>query len=114
MRKTKYEYPEELEIAKRNLADLNEHGADAIGESWEEVKRELFSPEELAASELRVAHMVEHSNMSMKKNEDRMDMCDVYAKLAEAEEDIAAGRVSDACESLRKLREKYGLKAEDS
>ena len=62
MRKTKYEYPEELAIAKRNLADLQERGADAIGESWEEVRRELFTPEELAASELRVALMVELSN----------------------------------------------------
>ena len=62
MRKTKYEYPEELEIAKRNLADLQERGTDAIGESWEEVRRELFTPEELAASELRVALMVELSN----------------------------------------------------
>ena len=51
--------------------------------------------------------------MGMTLYEDQMDMCDVYAKLAEAEEDIKAGRVSDAYESLRKLREKHGLKAED-
>ena len=62
MRKIKYEYPEELAIAKRNFTDLQERGADAIGESWEEVRRELFTPEELAASELRVALMVELSN----------------------------------------------------
>ena len=62
MKKTQYEYPEELAIAKRNLAGLRERGADAIGESWEEVRRELFTPEELAASELRVALMVELSN----------------------------------------------------
>jgi len=62
MRKAQYEYPEELAIAKRHLADLHERGADAIGESWEEVRRELFTPEELAASELRVALMVELSN----------------------------------------------------
>ena len=113
MRKAQYEYPEELAIAKRHLADLHERGADAIGESWEEVRQELFTPEELAASELRVALMVELSNMSMKMYEDRMGMYDIYAKLAEAEEDIAAGRVSDADASLRKLRENHGLKVED-
>ena len=47
--------------------------------------------------------------MSIKMYEDRMGMYDVYTKLAEAEEDIAAGRVSDADASLRKLREKHGL-----
>jgi len=46
--------------------------------------------------------------------EGRMSMNDVYAKLAEAEEDIAEDRVSDAFESLRKLREKHGLKTEDN
>ena len=50
-------------------------------------------------------------NKTMKMYEDLMSMCDVYAKLAEAKEDIKAGRVSDACESLRKLREKHGLRA---
>ena len=47
--------------------------------------------------------------MSIKMNEDRKGMNDVYIKLAEAEEDITAGRVSDAFESLRKLRKKHGL-----
>ena len=61
MKKDQYKYDEELAIAKRNLADLHERGADAIGESWEEVRRELFTPEELAASELRVALVVERS-----------------------------------------------------
>ena len=47
--------------------------------------------------------------MSVKMYEDRMGMYDVYAKLAEAEEDISADRVSDARISLGKLREKHGL-----
>ena len=45
MRKAQYEYPDELAIAKRNLADSQERGADAIDESWEEVRRELFTPD---------------------------------------------------------------------
>jgi predicted XRE-type DNA-binding protein len=49
----------ELMQAKSNLEDLRERGADAIGESWEDVRRELFTPEELTASNLRVSLMVE-------------------------------------------------------
>jgi len=49
----------ELVIAKENLADVRERGADALGSSWEELRRELFTPEELAASSLRVQLMTE-------------------------------------------------------
>jgi len=49
----------ELEVAKSNLTDLHERGADAVGESWDDVRRELFTPEEIAASDLRVGLMLE-------------------------------------------------------
>ena len=47
--------------------------------------------------------------MSMKAYEEKLFMADVYAKLAEAERDIQEGKVSDAREGLRTLRDKYGL-----
>ena len=49
----------ELAIAKENLADARERGADALGSSWEELRQELFTPEQLAASSLRVQLMTE-------------------------------------------------------
>lgn len=52
-------YAEAIEQAKANLADAKERGADAIGGSWEELRAELFTPEEIAASNLRVAIMGE-------------------------------------------------------
>lgn len=47
--------------------------------------------------------------MSMKAYEEKMFMADVYAKLAEAEAEVREGKVSDAREGLKVLREKYGL-----
>ena len=47
--------------------------------------------------------------MSMKAYEEKMFMADVYFKLAEAEAEVKEGKVSDAREGLRTLREKYGL-----
>ena len=44
----------ELEKAKANLADLHARGVDALGESWKDLRQELLSPEEMAASDLRV------------------------------------------------------------
>jgi DNA-binding XRE family transcriptional regulator len=49
------EYEQAIAQAKANLADLKERGADAIGESWDDIQRELFTPEEIAASNLRVS-----------------------------------------------------------
>jgi DNA-binding XRE family transcriptional regulator len=53
------QYDKELETAKANLIDFKERGDDAIGESWEDLRLELFTPEERAASDLRVKVMFE-------------------------------------------------------
>ena len=47
--------------------------------------------------------------MSMETYEERMRILDVYAKLAEAEKQIAEGQVLSAEDSMKGLREKYGL-----
>lgn len=49
------EYEQAIVQAKENLADARERGADAIGECWDDVQRELFTPEEIAESNLKVA-----------------------------------------------------------
>ena len=56
------QYGEELEQAKANLADVKERGEDAIGGTWSELRQELFTSEEIAASDLRVAMMLELVN----------------------------------------------------
>jgi ribosome-binding protein aMBF1 (putative translation factor) len=53
------EYKQALEQAKVNLADARERGVDAMGGDVLEHMRKLLSPEEIAASELRVAVMIE-------------------------------------------------------
>ena len=53
------EYKQAMEQAKANLADFRERGADAIGGDWDELRKEIFTPEEIAASDLRVAVMIE-------------------------------------------------------
>jgi hypothetical protein len=43
-----------IEQANINFADIQKRGKDALGSRWEDVRKELFTPEELAASELRL------------------------------------------------------------
>ena len=47
--------------------------------------------------------------LSMETYERQMVLNEVTAKLAPAEEDVAAGRVAPAKEAFAALREKYGL-----
>lgn len=47
--------------------------------------------------------------MSIEAYDERMRMLDVYAKLASAEQQVASGQVLSAEDSLKGLREKYGL-----
>jgi len=58
MRMTK-EYKEAIATAKANLADLRERGEDAVGGDALEFIDSFLTPEEIAASNLRVAMMIE-------------------------------------------------------
>ena len=55
------EHEQALERAKENLADLQDRGEDAIGGNVMDLFNEILTPEEIAASELRVGIMVELS-----------------------------------------------------
>ncbi|MDB7816860.1 type II toxin-antitoxin system Phd/YefM family antitoxin [Intestinimonas butyriciproducens] len=47
--------------------------------------------------------------MSMKAYEEKMWLLDVYAKLAEAEDEVRGGKMVDARTALKELRAKHGL-----
>ena len=50
------EYKKTVEHAQACLEDARQRGAEAIGGSWDdEFEKEIFTPEEIAASNLRVA-----------------------------------------------------------
>ncbi len=48
-------YEEALQEARDALADIKERGEEAISGDWDELRNELFTPEEIAESDLRVA-----------------------------------------------------------
>jgi ribosome-binding protein aMBF1 (putative translation factor) len=56
------QYKKELEIAEANLADARKRGEAALGRNALEHIESLLTPEEIAASNLRVAVMIEISN----------------------------------------------------
>ena len=52
------EYEEAIAIAKANLEDIRERGVETLT-PWREIRDKLFTPEEIAASNLRVQLMHE-------------------------------------------------------
>lgn len=48
-------YEEAIKEAKEALEDIKKRGEAAKGDKWEDVRKELFTPEEIAMSDLRVA-----------------------------------------------------------
>ena len=53
-------YKEAMQEARAAVEDIKKRGEEAISkEEWEEVERELFTPQEIAESNLRVALMGE-------------------------------------------------------
>lgn len=53
-------YEEALQEARTALEDIKERGEEAVSkEEWDDVERELFTPQEIAESNLRVALMGE-------------------------------------------------------
>ncbi|MCL1884673.1 MAG: helix-turn-helix domain-containing protein [Defluviitaleaceae bacterium] len=53
------DYTQAIEQAKINLADVRARGNDALGGTWDELRAELFTPEENAASDLRAEMMLQ-------------------------------------------------------
>ena len=53
------EYKEAIKQAEANLIDLRERGDEAIGGNVNDLFSEIFTPEEIAASNLRVGLMIE-------------------------------------------------------
>ena len=50
-------YKEAVKQAKAALEDIETRGTSAIGSSWDDVKKELFTPEEIAESEAKAARL---------------------------------------------------------
>jgi hypothetical protein len=62
------QYVEAIEQAKANLADLRERGEDAVGGDALEFIDGFLTPEEIAASDLRVAEMIESTRARAEKS----------------------------------------------
>ena len=64
------DYAEAIRQAEANLADIMERGEEALGD-WQELARELFTPEERAEAEAEAIRMFEQAERREAKKRTR-------------------------------------------
>ncbi|MCL2202786.1 MAG: helix-turn-helix transcriptional regulator [Defluviitaleaceae bacterium] len=60
-------YKAAIQEAKEILADARARGDDALGRPWSELRKELYAPDEIIASDMRVAIMIAISEARREK-----------------------------------------------
>ena len=65
------EYAQAITQAEINLKDVKLRGNDALGGTWEDLRNELFTKEENAASDLRVEMMLKSARTKRERRVSR-------------------------------------------
>ena len=96
-------YTQAIEQAKTNLADAKTRGEAAIDGDWEALRAELYTPEEIAASDARVAIM---SELIKARNERNISQRELEALSGVSQPVISrmeSGAVSSQLDSILKV-----------
>lgn len=97
------EYLQAIKQAEENLADVRERGADAIGGDWEEFEKEIFTPEEIAESDLRVSIISELIKARQEKGISQYKLEKLSGVKQSTIARLERGNINPAIETLQKL-----------
>ena len=103
-------YEEALAEAQAALQDLKERGDAAIGGTWEELEKEIFTPEEIAASDLRVALIGEFVKARNEKGISQRKLEELSGVRQPVIARIEKGHISPQIETIMKLLAPLGKK----
>lgn len=105
------EYLKAIEQAEENLADIKERGNDAISdEDWDEVRKEIFSAEEIAESDLRVAIICELIKARRERGISQYQLEELSGVKQSAIARLERGSINPTIETLQKLLAPLGKK----
>ena len=104
------EYEEAIQAAKEALQDARERGANAIGEDWDDVRKELFTPQEIAESDLRVALIGEMIKARHEKGISQKKLEELSGVKQPIIARMEVGRTSPRVSTLIKVLAPLGLK----
>lgn len=104
------EYEKAIAEAKVNLADVETRGEAAIGSNWQDVRKELFTAEELAQSDLKVSVIGEMIRARLEKGISQSELEEMSGIKQKQIEEFERGRKTPRIDTLQKLLLPLGKK----
>jgi ribosome-binding protein aMBF1 (putative translation factor) len=104
------EYLQAIKQAEENLADVRERGEDAIGGDWEELEKEIFTEEEIAASNLRVAIITELIKARRERGISQYQLAEKTGVKQSSIARLERGNVNPTVDTLQKILAPLGKK----
>lgn len=104
------DYEDAIRQAEINLADVKERGDDAISDDWEDLEKEIFTPEEIAASNLRVAIISELIKARRERGISKCKLEELSGVKKSAIERFERGNINSEIDKLQKVLAPLGKK----
>ena len=104
------EYKKELTQAQENLDDLKKRGDAAIGDEWEDLKKEIFTPEEISAMNLKAMIISELIKVRQERGISQYQLEKLSGVKQSAIARLESGNINPTLETLQKILTPLGKK----
>lgn len=97
------EYKAAIAQAQENLADVKERGEDAIDDDWEDLKKEIFTPSEISAMNLKAMIISELIKARQERGLSQYQLGELTGLKQSAISRIERGNINSSIEMIQKL-----------
>ena len=97
------EYQSAILTAKENLQDLKERGADATGDDWEDLKKEIFTPVEIATMNLKALIISEIIKARQERGLSQYNLAELSGVKQSAIARLENGKINPTIDTIQKL-----------
>lgn len=104
------EYKSAVLQAQENLTDLKERGNDAIADDWEELKKEIFTPAEISAMNLKAMVISEIIKARRERGISQYQLGELSGVKQSAIARLERGNINPTLETIQKLLAPLGKK----
>ena len=104
------EYKSAVLQAQKNLTDLKERGNDAIADDWEELKKEIFTPAEISAMNLKAMVISEIIKARRERGISQYQLGELSGVKQSAIARLERGNINPTLETIQKLLAPLGKK----
>ena len=104
------EYQAAISQAQNNLLDLKERGEKAMGDEWEDLKKEIFTPEEISAMNLKAMIIAEIIKARQERGLSQYQLGELSGVKQSAIARLERGNINPTLDTIQKLLAPLGKK----